>query len=83
MELVIDLVFAGALSLIVIGLFQVIKMSFNVVDRYKPLVSLLIALVMVVVYQAITGEPLFALWLEGIVAGLIACGLYDQKALIK
>lgn len=82
MELVIDLVFAGALSLIVIGLFQGIKVSFNIADRFKPVVSLLISFLLTIIYQAVSGEPLFALWLEGIVAGLIACGLYDQKVIV-
>ncbi len=80
MELVIDLVFAGMLALIVIGLFEVVKAGFNVPDRFKPLISLVISFVLVVIYQYVGGEPLMGLWLEAIVAGLIACGLYDQKA---
>ena len=83
MQFLIDIVYAGALSVVVIGVYQAIKMAFNFPDRVKPILSVGLAIGLAMLYQLITGQVFYATIFEAIVAGLIACGLYDQKAITK
>jgi hypothetical protein len=65
---------------VIVALVSVVKRTINLSDRYAPLVSLFFG----VLIALIVGEYWQVIIIQGILAGLMASGLYSGgKALIK
>ncbi len=65
----------AAVAAVTIGLVQLLKKYINA--RFVPLSSVVIAVVLALV----AGGPSLESGIKGIIIGLTASGLYDQKAL--
>lgn len=76
----INLTTVGAVP-IVIALTQIFKQFIN--ERFYPLLSLAFGLAIGGAIKIAEGADLLTATLVGIITGLTASGLYDQKALIK
>ena len=76
-----DLLTIGGAAVLVSLLVEVIKRTWQwtdaVVDRFAPIVSLGIGIVVVVVATLSTGGDILQGLLTGLFAGFTACGLYD------
>lgn len=64
---------------IIAGIVQVLKNTINLQDRYVPLLSLVTGAVVAMTITLSAGQPLTDAIIVGLISGLGACGLYDQK----
>lgn len=64
---------------IVSGFVQVFKNTLNLQDRYVPLLSLVTGATISMTIVLSAGQPLTDAIIVGLISGLGACGLYDQK----
>ena len=71
----------GGLVVITIGIVEVIKRAVGLNNNLLPLVGLVVGVVLVVLanFTGLTALPI----LGGLVVGLSAAGLYDQKKIIE
>lgn len=69
---------AVILAPITTGIIEVVKQTLNIDNRYLPILSLLVGILVAVAIALGTGQDLVQYVLVGIVGGLSACGLYDQ-----
>jgi len=71
----------GGLVVITIGIVEVIKRASGLNTNFLPLVGLVVGLILVAVanFTGLTTFPILA----GIVVGLSAAGLYDQKKIAE
>ena len=69
---------AVILAPITTGIIEVIKQTLNINNRYLPILSLLVGILVAVAIALGTGQDLVQYVLVGIVGGLSASGLYDQ-----
>lgn len=63
------------------GIIEVVKQTLNISNRYLPILSLLVGILIAVSIAFGTGQDVFQYVLVGIVGGLSASGLYDQTKL--
>lgn len=71
----------GGISGVTLIVMQLVKQY--IPGKYRPLVAVGIALVLSSFYGLSQGKDITVSAIEGIVAGLMASGLYDQKNLVK
>jgi hypothetical protein len=76
-----DLGYGGALSLVVIGVTNVIKPI--VPERFHPLVSLVLGLSLGGGVMLAGGKGLEQSIVGGIILGLTAAGMYDHKSVVR
>ena len=69
---------AVILAPITTGIIEVVKQTLNIDNRYLPILSLLVGILVAVAIALGTGQDLVQYVLVGIVGGLSASGLYDQ-----
>ena len=74
---------ALALAPITTGMIEVVKRTANIQERYLPLVSLLSGIAIAVLIALGTGQDIVQYILVGVIGGLSASGLYDQKKITK
>jgi uncharacterized membrane protein (DUF441 family) len=74
---------AVVLAPITTGIIQVVKHTFNINERYLPAVSLLVGIFIAILIAFGTGQDYFQYTLVGIIGGLSASGLYDQKKIAE
>ena len=65
------------------GIIQVVKQTFDINKRYLPAVSLLVGILIAVLLALGTGQDLVQYILVGVIGGLSASGLYDQKKITE
>ena len=65
------------------GIIEVVKQTLNVDTRYLPILSLLVGVLVAVAIAFGTGQDVVQFVLVGIVGGLGASGLYDQKDILE
>ena len=70
---------AVILAPITTGIIEVVKQTLNINNRYLPILSLLVGILVAVAIALGTGQDLVQYVLVGIVGGLSASGLYDQR----
>lgn len=78
-----QVIYGFPIAAITIGLVQVIKQAFVLEDRFAPLVSLIVAIILTVGLFASKGELDADAVLAGIVFGLSASGLYSGVNTLK
>ena len=61
------------------GIIEVVKQTLNVDKRYLPILSVVVAVLIAVALAIGTGQEIVQYVLVGVVGGLSASGLYDQK----
>ena len=71
------------LAPITTGIIEVVKQTLNVDTRYLPILSLLVGVLVAVAIAFGTGQDVVQFVLVGIVGGLGASGLYDQKDILE
>jgi hypothetical protein len=69
---------AVILAPITTGIIEVVKQTLNINNRYLPILSLLVGILVAVAIALGTGQDVVQFVLVGIVGGLSASGLYDQ-----
>ena len=69
---------AVILAPITTGIIEVVKQTLNIDNRYLPILSLLVGILVAVAIALGTGQDLVQYILVGIVGGLSSAGLYDQ-----
>lgn len=69
---------AVILAPITTGIIEVVKQTLNIDNRYLPILSLLVGILVAVAIALGTGQDVVQYVLVGIVGGLSASGLYDQ-----
>ena len=69
---------AVILAPITTGIIEVVKQTLNIDNRYLPILSLLVGILVAVAIALGTGQDVVQFVLVGIVGGLSASGLYDQ-----
>ena len=69
---------AVILAPITTGIIEVVKQTLNINNRYLPILSLLVGILVAVAIALGTGQDVVQYILVGIVGGLSASGLYDQ-----
>ena len=74
---------AVILAPITTGIIEVVKQTLNVDTRYLPILSLLVGVLVAVAIAFGTGQDVVQFVLVGIVGGLGASGLYDQKDILE
>ena len=74
---------ALVLAPITTGMIEVVKQTLNINKRYLPILSLLVGIVVAVTIALGTGQDVVQFVLVGIVGGLGASGLYDQKDILE
>ena len=73
---------AVILAPITTGIIEVVKQTLNIDNRYLPILSLLVGILVAVAIALGTGQDLVQYVLVGIVGGLSSAGLYDQTKII-
>ena len=73
---------AVILAPITTGIIEVVKQTLNIDNRYLPILSLLVGILVAVAIALGTGQDLVQYVLVGIVGGLSSAGLYDQAKII-
>ena len=74
---------AAILAPITTGIIEVMKQTLNINNRYLPILSLLVGILVAVAIALGTGQDLVQYVLVGIVGGLSSAGLYDQTKIIE
>ena len=74
---------AVILAPITTGIIEVVKQTLNIDNRYLPILSLLVGILVAVAIALGTGQDLVQYVLVGIVGGLSAAGLYDQTKIME
>lgn len=74
---------AVILAPITTGIIQVVKQTLNIDNRYLPLISLLVGILVAVLIAYGTGQDIVQYILVGVIGGLSASGLYDQKKIAE
>lgn len=74
---------AVILAPITTGIIEVVKQTLNIDNRYLPILSLLVGILVAVAIALGTGQDLVQYVLVGIVGGLSSAGLYDQTKIIE
>ena len=69
---------AAILAPITTGIIEVMKQTLNINNRYLPILSLLVGILVAVAIALGTGQDVVQFVLVGIVGGLSSSGLYDQ-----
>ena len=70
---------AVVLAPLTTGIIEVVKQTLNVDKRYLPILSVVVAVLIAVALAIGTGQEIVQYVLVGVVGGLSASGLYDQK----
>lgn len=89
MELMIEelinnaVIVAVALAPITTGLIEVAKQTLNINNRYLPILSLLVGILVAVGIALGTNQDIVQYVLVGIIGGLGSSGLYDQRKITK
>ena len=74
---------AVILAPITTGIIEVVKQTLNIDNRYLPILSLLVGILVAVAIALGTGQDLAQYILVGIVGGLSSAGLYDQTKIME
>ena len=74
---------AVILAPITTGIIEVVKQTLNIDNRYLPILSLLVGILIAVAIALGTGQDLVQYVLVGIVGGLSSAGLYDQTKIME
>ena len=74
---------AVILAPITTGIIEVVKQTLNIDNRYLPILSLLVGILVAVAIALGTGQDLVQYVLVGIVGGLSSAGLYDQTKIME
>lgn len=88
MEVIEELIDNAVLLAVVLaplttGIIEVVKTTIEVEKKYLPLISLLIGVAVALLLAIGTGQDLVQYTLVGLVGGLGASGLYDQKDIVE
>ena len=74
---------AVVLAPITTGIIQVVKQTLNIDNKYLPIISLLVGILIAVLLALGTGQDLVQYILVGVIGGLSSAGLYDQKKIAE
>ena len=74
---------AVILAPITTGIIEVVKQTLNIDNRYLPILSLLVGILVAVAIALGTGQDVVQYVLVGIVGGLSSAGLYDQTKIME
>jgi len=74
---------AVVLAPITTGIIQVVKQTLNIDNKYLPIISLLVGILVAVLIALGTGQDIVQYILVGVIGGLSASGLYDQKKIAE
>ena len=65
------------------GIIEVVKQTTSVDNKYLPLISLVVGVLVAVLIALGTGQDIVQYILVGVIGGLSASGLYDQKKITE
>ena len=71
------------LAPITTGIIEVVKQTTSVDNKYLPLISLVVGILVAVLIALGTGQDIVQYVLVGVIGGLSSAGLYDQKKIAE